>query len=108
AELYEGGGHAAMLYDLLNHQVNKAWLRHPINTLAKIDVMTRSLPPSERWWLEKLETGVLADGSLWPESGEWTDVDKSVMHRDYIAFLDTHMRASHARRSTETELGVFL
>src|SRR5690606_38452617 len=62
AELYEGGGHAAMLYDLLNHQVNKAWLRHPINTLAKIDVMTRSLPPSERWWLEKLETGVLADG----------------------------------------------
>ena len=75
--------------------------------------MAQSLSPIQRWWYEKLIKGSLSfnamdtDGGLnhvdgWPES-----VDKAALHEDYLLFLDKH-RETRTRRSTETELGMFL
>lgn len=102
-----------MLADLLAHPVDRHALRHPLTTAAKREVMLQSLTSIQRWWYEKLLSGTLlhlmpdAEGNLksvngWPES-----VVKAALHEDYMLFLDKH-RESRSRRSTETELGIFL
>ncbi|MEO8677426.1 MAG: DUF5906 domain-containing protein [Vicinamibacterales bacterium] len=112
-EELESGGLAAMLHDLLAQPIDEHALRHPPSTKGKREVMAQSLKPIERWWYEKLLKGSLsfnkvdAGGNVtyvegWPES-----VEKASLHEDYLAFLDKH-RDVRSRRSTETELGVFL
>jgi hypothetical protein len=107
------GGLGAMLSDLLAHPVDAHALRHPLTTAAKREVMLQSLTSIQRWWYEKLLSGALlslmpdAEGNLksvdgWPEC-----VVKAALHEDYMLFLDKH-RESRSRRSTETELGIFL
>ena len=49
-EELRNGGLAAMLHDLLAHNVDGHALRHPLNTQAKREVMAQSLKPIERWW----------------------------------------------------------
>ena len=95
------GGLAAMLHDLLTHEIDESALRHPPTTTGKQEVMLQSLKPIDRWWYEKLLTGLLL-GDAWPER-----VDKGILHADYLSFLDK-LRDTRSRRSTETELGMFL
>ena len=95
------GGLAAMLHDLLAHKVDQHALRHPPSTAAKREIMLRSLKPIERWWYEKLLSGSL-------EQGRWSaSISKDVLHEDYLQSLDKH-RDTRTRRSTQTELGMFL
>lgn len=106
----DDGGRAAMLHDLLAHDIDEHALRHPPSTKGKREVMAQSLRPIERWWHEKLLTGVMLgprpgaqdDDAEWPEM-----VDKAALHDDYLMFLDRH-RDTRTRRSTQTELGMFL
>lgn len=100
-EELRGNGLAAMLHDLFAHPIDEHALRHPPSTEAKREVMTQSLKPIERWWYEKLLRGALMDGD-WPAS-----ISKDVLHEDYLLSLDRH-RDTRTRRSTETELGMFL
>jgi hypothetical protein len=109
AEL-DHGGRAAMLHDLLAHTVNITALRHPLSTTWKGEIITRSLPPIQHWWFETLQRGYIRLATLemnnitdWP-----TIVPKTDLHKDYLQFLDMHHKASREKRSTETELGVFL
>lgn len=108
-----GGGLAAMLHDLLAHRIDEHALRHPPSTRGKREVMAQSLKGIERWWYEKLLAGSLllahVDDELkpggtdgWPES-----VSKAALHADYLQFLTQH-HDSRGRRSTQTELGMFL
>jgi phage/plasmid-associated DNA primase len=116
-EELKNGGLAAMLHDLLAHQVDEYALRHPPSTKGKREVMAQSLKPIERWWFEKLLNGSLSllvtaddgDGHTTSEviDGWPNKVDKAAMHNDYLLFLDK-LRETRTRRSTETELGVFL
>lgn len=107
------GGLAAMLHDLLQHKIDESALRHPPSTTGKQEVMLQSLKPIERWWYEKLATGTMsfttqnAAGDFVTVDGWPTRVAKAVLHEDYHAFLDKH-RETRSRRSTETELGMFL
>jgi hypothetical protein len=106
------GGLAAMLFDLLKHDVDDIALRHPPTTKGKREVMTQSLKPIERWWYEKLVKGTMSFTKIvnnetitvdgWP-----TSIMKATLHEDYLLFLDKH-RETRTRRSTETELGMFL
>ena len=113
-EELKAGGLAAMLHDLLAHTVDEHALRHPPTTRAKREVMTQSLKPIERWWYEKLLSGSLAfntmekDGDIKCVEGWPTSIDKVALHEDYLAFLDKHHRDGRTRRSTQTELGMFL
>lgn len=96
------GGLSAMLFDLLDYPVNEKMLRTPLVTDAKSDVTSHSLKNIEHWWLELLESGNI-EGNNWPDV-----MSKNDLHRNYIEFLDRHHKTSKERRSTETEMGMFL
>jgi hypothetical protein len=116
-EELKNGGLAAMLHDLLAHKVDEYALRHPLSTEAKREVMTQSLTAIQRWWYEKLLNGSLeVTVTTSTDEGKQTtvtidgwhgSVPKSALHANYLAFLDQH-RDTRTRRSTETELGMFL
>jgi hypothetical protein len=106
-----------MLHDLLAHGIDEHALRHPPSTEAKRHVMLESLKPIERWWFEKLLKGAL-DLTIEKTDSQgrsniehidcWVShVPKDALHDNYLQFLDKH-RDSRTRRSTETELGMFL
>lgn len=101
AEL-DNGGRAAMLYDLMHHKVDQNLIRQPLMTDAKSDITSQSLKNIEHWWLEILESGVI-------QNDRWeTEIAKRDLHRLYLEFLDKHHKSSREKRSTETELGMFL
>jgi len=110
------GGLAALLFDLMDHEIDDVALRHPPITKGKREVMMQSLKPIERWWYEKLVTGTMTFTLIDDKSGGvgvttvdgWpTSIAKAALHEDYLAFLDKH-RDNRTKRSTETELGMFL
>lgn len=96
------GGLAAMLYDLMEYDVNERLLRSPLLTDAKSEIAAQSMKPIEHWWLEKLESGTIVYDT-WPAM-----IPKHDLHADYLTFLDLHHKTSRERRSTETEMGMFL
>ncbi len=98
----KAGGLSAMLFDLLEYDVDERMLRTPLATDAKSDVTTHSLKNIEHWWLEMLESGTI-ESDNWP-----TMMVKKDLHQNYIEFLDRHHKSSKERRSTETEMGLFL
>jgi hypothetical protein len=103
-------GRAAFLHELLAWDVDQEDLRHPLRTAAKREVAARSLGPIHRWWYEKLQLGrLLGSGQDEEETeAEWPmTLSKSVLHSDYLDFVNAHYRAGRDRRSTETELGQF-
>lgn len=101
AELRDGGWEA-MLYDMLAYPVDEKMLRTPLMTAAKSDITTHSLKNIERWWLEILESGIIKEDG-------WVDsILKRDLHALYIEFLEKYHKVSRERRSTETEMGMFL
>lgn len=96
------GGLAAMLYDLIELDVDDKMLRQPLLTEAKSDIATQSLKHIEHWWLEILESGII-NNETWP-----TSIPKRELHANYLEFLERHHKSSRERRSTETEMGMFL
>lgn len=101
-EELRAGGWEAMLYDLMEYQVDDKKLRNPLITEAKSDITAQSLKHIEHWWLEILESGSIQNDT-WP-----TSILKRDLHNSYIEFLERHHKASRERRSTETEMGMFL
>jgi Family of unknown function (DUF5906)/Domain of unknown function (DUF3854) len=96
----DGGGRAALLYDLL-HQPIERNLRDVPETEALREQKVLSLAPNERWLFDKLMAG------RWlPEHDDWqTSVSKDHLHENYVVSLQ---RLGVERRRTETELGMFL
>lgn len=95
------GGRAAFLHDLLHHDLSGVNLRDVPATEALRQQKVLSLPPNERWLFDKL----MAGRSL-PTHETWeTIVLKDALHDDYIL---SSRRVGVDRRSTQTELGMFL
>lgn len=100
-ELAEGG-HAAMLYDLLEWKVDHNILRQPASSVAKSRVSVRSMKDIEQWWHDVLCQGELVDG-------QWVDkMTRKDLHDLYLEYLDRHKRPMRDSRSTQTEMGMFL
>jgi hypothetical protein len=55
----EGGGYAAMLYDLQHRNLKEWHPRRIPKTEALLEQQLQSLQPLDVWWVELLETGVL-------------------------------------------------
>jgi hypothetical protein len=55
----ENGGHAAMLHDLLQHNLGNWHPRRFPRTAGLLDQQKQSLGPFDAWWVELLETGEL-------------------------------------------------
>jgi len=101
AEL-KNGGHAAMLAELLEHEIDDDMLRIPYNTDAKASVAIHTLKPVEHWWFSLLQRGAIINEE-WP----YTMVKRN-LHDNYMAFLDRYHPHNRERKSTEMELGWFL
>lgn len=100
AEL-EAGGRAAMLHDLLAHDISGLNLRTAPDTEALRQQKVFSMLPAEKWLFDKLMAGTWQ-----PEHDEWqTFVLKDALHQDYVECLQ---KIGIDRRSTETELGMFI
>lgn len=112
----KAGGQSAFLYDMLSYPVDWDAVRIPFETEAKQDVMMRSATEIQRWWYEKLRTGVLLlpvsnNGNGHHPEGfkRWPGfAGTRELHEDYLRFLDSHDKRGRERRSTETEVGRFL
>jgi hypothetical protein len=96
----ENGGREAMLYDLLQRDLENFNHRKAPKTAGLIDQKLLSLDPHQQWWFEKLQSGTLTGFK-----DDWTCVSKASMHKNYIESLkDT----GASRRATETALGMHL
>jgi len=97
----ENGGREAMLHDLLHMDITAVNLRAAPQTEALRHQKVLPLPPNERWLFDKLMVG------RWLPMHEcWeTFVAKEELHDDYVKTLQ---KVGIDRRSTETELGMFM
>ena len=95
----DNGGREAFLHFLMTRDLSNFDVRHFPKTEALQEQKVMSMSPEEQWWFEKLLDGNLV-GEGWPE-----DVQKSDVHRDYIAFAE---RQKVMRRMSPTALGKFL
>jgi hypothetical protein len=86
------GGYAAMLYDLLDHNLGDFHPRQIVRTAALGKQQEESLSPLDAWWLELLQTGVLA-GTCGVKANEAVS---NSFEEEVVAFRDNnsveHMR----------------
>ena len=95
----DGGGAAAMLYDLLRLDLNGWHPRYDIpQTQALVDQKVQSLDGLDQWWLAKLSTGETPT----PEKGNPRWVLSKRLYREAV---DHNARTKYV---TDTEFGRFL
>jgi hypothetical protein len=100
AEL-RNGGYEALLYRLLNCDLNTVDLRKIPNTAALVEQKFASLDINTRWWADVLKRGELPRLSMSYKNC----CPKASLHESYLVHTD---RIGRSDRSTETELGRFL
>jgi hypothetical protein len=100
AKELDGGGVAAMLYDLLQRDIRHFNHRQAPSTSGLVDQKLLSLEPHQLWFFEKLQAGTLTG-----KKGDWELVLRELVHDNYVESLK---RTGTSRRSTQTELGMRL
>jgi hypothetical protein len=99
----DSGGREAMLYDLLHRDLTNANVRTPPATVALWEQKQHSMPPEQRWWLEKLTDGVMLS-----EDSEWrTQIPRTELRDDFAQALRFE-RMHTGERASATALGMFL
>jgi hypothetical protein len=102
-EEMKNGGHAAMLYDLLEYKIDID-LRIIPKTKALYDQKRLTSSVQKRWWYQ-----VLYEGEVWrrkaPGSEDDYCIDRGLLYDHYVSTLD---RAGQRAKSIQTELGMFL
>lgn len=98
------GGRAALLYDLLAHDLSDINLRDIPQTQGLIEQKIHSFDPVTAWWFEKLQSGQLPkvneDSEAWPE---W--VPKEIIYADFVAESE---RTKIKHRSWQTQFAILL
>jgi len=96
-----GDGPAALLHDLQRVDLTGFDIRQFPVTDALREQQIRAMSPIQQWWFQKL-----SEGRLLPQHNGWmSPVPCEALHADYIA---AQKKSGIPRRSTETELGMFL
>lgn len=95
------GGRQALLYFLLNYNLEGFQVRNVPKTEALHEQKLLSLSPEEEWWYRKLD-----EGRLLPDHEHW---ERRVMKHEVVEDYLDYMRSMNiSRRSNETVLGKFL
>jgi hypothetical protein len=79
AQWRDGGGLAALLQYLMNHDHTSVNLRTAPKNAALLDTKLQSLDSIDAWWLDRLMAGELLTGHQWSNF-----VAKSVLHDSYV------------------------
>jgi hypothetical protein len=104
-QLFEQGGLAALLYDLLEYRSDIDLWDIP-ETTALTEQKVLSAKPIHRWWIEKLHTGQLVF-----DKDDWSKVihvPKDMLHSDYMQFVHAYTTNRWEPKQTQTQLGMFL
>jgi hypothetical protein len=105
-QLFEDGGLAAMLHDLLAHDVGDSLKTLPV-TKALLDQKQITSSPQEQWWYE-----VLQDGTFWRpdrEHGGECLIDRDELYEAYIKTMDqARTSTTYTPHGFKTQLGMFL
>ena len=97
----DSGGREALLYYLMQINLEDFDVRTAPKTKALLEQKLLSLPSLSEWWLNKL-----TDGRLAPDHPDWKgEVPKDVLVSDYLEYSKN---IGIGRRSTATSLGRFL
>ncbi len=95
------GGLAALLHDLMQHDLGGFKHRDPPETAALLDQKHRSMEPEESWWYDKLQDGIILEGQAsWPRR-----VGKDALQADYC---EKFKRRGLVARQWKTMMGIFL
>lgn len=79
----KNGGYEAMLFDLLHRDLGNWHPRDIVRTAALAEQQVESLSPLEVWWLELLQTGVLAGADdLNPDHAVSNRYEEEIVERD--------------------------
>jgi hypothetical protein len=82
-EQMQNGGYAAMLFELLHRDIGNWHPRQIVRTTALAKQQEQSLSPADAWWLELLQTGVLAgNDELAPEKAISNRYEHTIIERD--------------------------
>jgi hypothetical protein len=99
----EGEGLAAMLFDLQQRDLCSFDIRQVPQTKALGEQKLQSLPPTDKWWFDKLVAGTFFMGNFYPPIAcDWAQVLTADLQSDYVRALQ---RFGISRKSTESELG---
>ena len=101
---------AAMLHDLLQHDISDFHPATVPNTEALAEQKMQSLGLEGEWWLEKLQSADMPEAYI-VGGGDWLQgpvvVDKSLIHVDYLSFIGAHTTARDTK-SKQTLMSSFL
>jgi hypothetical protein len=96
----KNGGYAAMLYDLLNMDLNGFDIRDVPDSEGLREQKILSMDPVTAWWFQKLK-----EGSLPSEYTEWGIANKNTMYED---FAETVGKAGVIHKGMQTSLAMKL
>ncbi|MEN6300628.1 MAG: DUF5906 domain-containing protein [Anaerolineaceae bacterium] len=95
------GGRAALLYDLLRHDLSSINLRSIPQTSALFDQKIQTIHPAEQFWYQ-----ILLQGKFFPEDGDWRDqIEKDKLYDLYLKVIG---QAGVNRKGMEIQLGKYL
>ena len=100
-EEMDSGGREALLHHLLNFDLTKVNLRKIPDTEALTDQKIASLSVNHAWWLDVLKRGEL------PNYND-DEADTCLVQQLYQSYVHRTDGTGRHRKSTETELGMFL
>ena len=86
------GGREALLYDLLNENLDGFDVRSKPFSQYGFDIKLRGANPIVRWWYERLHDGVSIPVGVGDQIGEgWNDApSKEALHESFMAFCNLH------------------
>uniref|UniRef100_A0A6M3KI06 NrS-1 polymerase-like helicase domain-containing protein n=2 Tax=viral metagenome TaxID=1070528 RepID=A0A6M3KI06_9ZZZZ len=78
------GGYEAMLYNLLQYDITQVDVSKVVKTSAGFDQKVESMTPVQKFWFERLRSGMLQN-----EDRGWTElIQCSVLYTQYLEFCD--------------------
>lgn len=98
----ENGGHAALLYELLNEDISRFDPRILPQNVESFELKLESAPTTERYIYEALKAGGFDVGNL-GQQGKWEDDSKEYEVHKAAVYLDYSSWCSYQKLSTQPE-----
>ncbi|MCK1409542.1 DUF5906 domain-containing protein [Bradyrhizobium sp. 76] len=99
-EEMENGGREALMWEMLNFDLNQTNIRKIPETMALLEQKLETMTPEQKWWMDFLQAGRLPFGCSEPGYAP-----KAAIYEDY---LTRSRKRGVGHKSMSTMLGIFL